>query len=171
MDNKKIPTHLGTAILVIIAITAGVFVWVYEKNQSLDAGALQTPVVQKKAVKSNPNQAQMKEVSFCGKIYKSDQVTINDMDIIDTLSSLAKKETWLCKNMGLGTFQENGIGIAQKKEGDNSYLAVIFHKGNPQEENNPFDQSPYIFKFNFKNNEALYQNQLDGRFKYLGAIQ
>ena len=33
MNNKKIPTCLGTAILVVIAITAGAFVWVYEKNQ------------------------------------------------------------------------------------------------------------------------------------------
>ncbi len=35
MNNKKIPTCLGTAILVVIAITAGAFVWVYEKNQGL----------------------------------------------------------------------------------------------------------------------------------------
>ncbi len=33
MNNKNIPTLLGTAILVIIAITTGVFVWVYEKGQ------------------------------------------------------------------------------------------------------------------------------------------
>lgn len=30
MDNKKIPTFTGTAILVIIAITVGAFIWVYE---------------------------------------------------------------------------------------------------------------------------------------------
>lgn len=33
MDDKRIPTYLGTVILVIIAITVGTFVWVYEKNQ------------------------------------------------------------------------------------------------------------------------------------------
>lgn len=33
MHNKHIPTCLGTTILVVIAITAGVFVWTYEKNQ------------------------------------------------------------------------------------------------------------------------------------------
>ncbi|MDP1883970.1 MAG: DKNYY domain-containing protein [Candidatus Moranbacteria bacterium] len=31
IDNKKIPTILGTSIIVIIAITVGVFVWKYEK--------------------------------------------------------------------------------------------------------------------------------------------
>lgn len=33
MDNKKIPTWLGTIILLIIAITVGAFVWKVEKNQ------------------------------------------------------------------------------------------------------------------------------------------
>jgi hypothetical protein len=41
MDNKKIPTCLGTAILVVIAITAGAFVWVYEKNQQSDTDQIQ----------------------------------------------------------------------------------------------------------------------------------
>ncbi len=46
MDNKKIPTCLGAAILVIIAITVGVFVWVYEqKQEAIGADAIiQTPV-------------------------------------------------------------------------------------------------------------------------------
>jgi len=34
MDNKNISTKLGGAILVIIAITAGVFVWVYENGEN-----------------------------------------------------------------------------------------------------------------------------------------
>ncbi|MBP7060997.1 MAG: hypothetical protein KBA91_03415 [Candidatus Moranbacteria bacterium] len=36
MDNKKIPTSIGAIVLVIIAITAGMFVWVYEKGQGWD---------------------------------------------------------------------------------------------------------------------------------------
>ncbi|MFZ2189097.1 MAG: hypothetical protein WAV73_06065 [Candidatus Moraniibacteriota bacterium] len=36
MDNKKIPTLSGTIVIVIIAITAGMFVWQYEKNMSTD---------------------------------------------------------------------------------------------------------------------------------------
>jgi hypothetical protein len=41
MSNKNIPTRLGAAILAIIALTAGAFVWTYEKGQ--DPIALQTP--------------------------------------------------------------------------------------------------------------------------------
>lgn len=33
MDNKHISTKLGAAVLSIIAITVGVFVWLYEKGQ------------------------------------------------------------------------------------------------------------------------------------------
>src|SRR5665647_1062054 len=33
MDNKKIPTSIGAIVLVIIAITAGMFVWTYEQKQ------------------------------------------------------------------------------------------------------------------------------------------
>lgn len=40
MDNKKIPTSIGAIILVIIAITAGMFVWTYEKGQ--DWGVVMT---------------------------------------------------------------------------------------------------------------------------------
>jgi len=37
MDNKKIPTHLGIIVIVIIAITAGMFAWQYEKNMPIDS--------------------------------------------------------------------------------------------------------------------------------------
>ena len=40
MNNKKIPTLIGTTVLIIIAITAGMFVWKYEENQ----GEIQTDV-------------------------------------------------------------------------------------------------------------------------------
>ncbi|MDQ1284290.1 MAG: hypothetical protein QG620_638 [Patescibacteria group bacterium] len=36
MDNKKIPTVLGAIVLVLIAITAGAFVYKYEKMQEQD---------------------------------------------------------------------------------------------------------------------------------------
>ncbi|MFA7209754.1 MAG: hypothetical protein WC120_05785 [Parcubacteria group bacterium] len=41
IDNKKIPTVLGTVIIVIIAITAGVLVWKYEKIKSQDEAGMQ----------------------------------------------------------------------------------------------------------------------------------
>ncbi len=49
MDNKKIPTRLGAVILVVIAITVGGFVWVYEKNQGSIATDIPTQAIQKKA--------------------------------------------------------------------------------------------------------------------------
>ena len=49
MDNKKIPTHLGTIVIAIIAITAGMFVWQYEKNMPVDLAqsAVSVPVAKK----------------------------------------------------------------------------------------------------------------------------
>lgn len=47
MDNKKIPTSIGAIILVIIAITAGMFVWVYEKGQNWGVVTMQPQIVQK----------------------------------------------------------------------------------------------------------------------------
>lgn len=44
MINQKIPTSIGAIVLVIIAVTVFSFVWVYEREQSLDIN--QEPVVQ-----------------------------------------------------------------------------------------------------------------------------
>ncbi|MFA5961076.1 MAG: hypothetical protein WC848_00115 [Parcubacteria group bacterium] len=49
MDNKKIPTHLGTIVIVIIAITVGAFVWQYEKNMPDNATQSVMPAPVKKA--------------------------------------------------------------------------------------------------------------------------
>lgn len=49
IDNKKNPTSIGTIVLVIIAVSAGVFVWAYEKEQNQDAVA-ETQVTLKKVV-------------------------------------------------------------------------------------------------------------------------
>lgn len=42
MNNKKVPTAIGTMLLVIIAITTGVFVWTYEKGQDWGTVTIQT---------------------------------------------------------------------------------------------------------------------------------
>ncbi|MFZ2226651.1 MAG: hypothetical protein WA064_04285 [Candidatus Moraniibacteriota bacterium] len=60
MDNKKIPTHLGTIVIVIIAITAGAFVWQYEKNALVDFSQL---VVSTPATKSPVQQSVTNQVS------------------------------------------------------------------------------------------------------------
>lgn len=48
MDNRNIPTKLGTAILLVIAITVGAFVWVYEKEQGSIVADISIQSLQKK---------------------------------------------------------------------------------------------------------------------------
>ncbi len=55
MQNKNISTLTGSVILVIIAITAGTFVWVYEKGQdwNTDLTGIQPRVTSKQAAKDD----------------------------------------------------------------------------------------------------------------------
>ncbi|MDX9914070.1 MAG: hypothetical protein RBS77_05840 [Candidatus Moranbacteria bacterium] len=53
MQNKKISTAVGTIVLLIIATTALVFVWKYEKNQSQPEMQRQDIVINKKIQKNN----------------------------------------------------------------------------------------------------------------------
>ncbi|MFZ3031791.1 MAG: hypothetical protein WA082_02035 [Candidatus Moraniibacteriota bacterium] len=46
--HNKISTRLGTAILIIIAITAVMFVWTYEKGQDWGGTTIQTPALNDK---------------------------------------------------------------------------------------------------------------------------
>lgn len=56
--HSKISTGVRTGILIIIALTVGVFVWVYEKGQDWGVVTVQTPVSNKasivKSVEKNP---------------------------------------------------------------------------------------------------------------------
>jgi len=45
MDNKKIPTILGTIVIIIIAVTVGVFVWKYESIKSQEDAETQSEIV------------------------------------------------------------------------------------------------------------------------------
>jgi hypothetical protein len=112
-------------------------------------------------------------VSFCGKKYETDQILIDGMDISRIIAKIAEKEAWICENLESGKFQESGITITQKKEESEkkSYLVNFSHKGNESEEKDPFNKSPFIFKFNFQDNAIFYQNQFDGSFKSLGTIR
>lgn len=111
------------------------------------------------------------KVSFCGKTYVSDQMIINGIDIIKTLATISRTNDSVCKNLESGNFQESGVGLAKKTGGDNLYLISIFHRGNSNEENDPFNQSPNIFKFDLNANKVLYQSQFDGSFNILGNIK
>lgn len=48
MDKKIISTSTGTIVLVIIVITTGLFVWIYEKGQNQEAVSMQTQTIPKK---------------------------------------------------------------------------------------------------------------------------
>lgn len=54
MNNKNIPTGIGTIVLVIIAVSVGMFVWQYEKNLSIELEP-QTPPQLKEASNSKPS--------------------------------------------------------------------------------------------------------------------
>ncbi|MDQ5893345.1 MAG: hypothetical protein QG640_357 [Patescibacteria group bacterium] len=45
MNNKKIPTTAGAILLIMIAITVGIFVWAYEKGQDWGTVTIQPPVL------------------------------------------------------------------------------------------------------------------------------
>ncbi|GEM_PF-4937846 len=68
--NKKVGTTLGATVLVIIAITASTFVWMYEKNQPAIEQAVQAPLQAKpvQQVAVNPingqNYLEVKELGF-----------------------------------------------------------------------------------------------------------
>jgi hypothetical protein len=55
MDNKKIPTWLGTVIIIIFAATMGAFVWKYEKNQKTVEQS-QNVIIESKPVEENKEQ-------------------------------------------------------------------------------------------------------------------
>ena len=101
MDNKKIPTCLGIAVLVIIATTTGIFVWMYEKDQSLEVGTIQASVVQKKLSESNPDQVQMKDVFFCGKAYKTNGAVVDGVDVVQRIAEIATAhpEDYVCNDL------------------------------------------------------------------------
>ena len=182
MENKKIPTWLGTSVIIIIAITVVMFVWKFEKNKQNDLQTQDRAIQQKTALVNkkqqynnaeNTNQPETQkpteEVSFCEKIYKSYKLIVNDVDIIKTIANISQKNNWICKNMELGNFQKSGIDVAQKEDSPN--IISLFHTGDTKEEKDPFNQSPYIFEFDFKNNKVFYQDQFDGKFNFIGTIK
>lgn len=62
MDNKKIPTHLGTILIVIIALTAGLFVVKYEKGQEMEEAKMQSVVVNNKTTEINNQTNKQKDI-------------------------------------------------------------------------------------------------------------
>jgi len=55
MQNQKIPTHIGTVIIIIIAITVGTFVYILEKEQWKNIDAQNSIINQTKMADKNNN--------------------------------------------------------------------------------------------------------------------
>lgn len=65
MKNKeKVSTLVGVVVLLIIAITASAFVWVYEKGQVPPPTEIQIPDAQKGIVEKNPLENNNSNVSY-----------------------------------------------------------------------------------------------------------
>ena len=59
MDNKKIPTSIGAIVLIVIAVTVSMFIWVYERSQGWDTdmAVMRLRSVQKETTKTSEQQA------------------------------------------------------------------------------------------------------------------
>ncbi|HLN19082.1 MAG TPA: hypothetical protein VK255_02845 [Patescibacteria group bacterium] len=55
MNQKKIPTGIGVALIVIIVVTIGVLVWKYEKNQKESVQETHLNVLPKETIKNTSN--------------------------------------------------------------------------------------------------------------------
>jgi hypothetical protein len=138
--------------------------------------AMPTPVAenqQDQAIQQKKNPISQENVSFCGKIYKSEKIIINNINIAGSVAKIANEKNLMCKILEMGKFQESGIGIFQKKEEskNNSYLIVFFHPNNQKEKADPLNQSPRIFRFDFDNDKIYFQSQFDAKFNYIGDIK
>jgi hypothetical protein len=73
MKNQKVSTGLGTIVLVIIAVTVGVFVWKVEKNQS-DVQQPQNVVIESKPDKNTQGEVYKKPIDTSDwKVCKSEK--------------------------------------------------------------------------------------------------
>lgn len=73
--HDKISTRLGTAILIIIAITAVMFVWTYEKGQDWGGITTQPQIIKKKSNVENVVTEPVKQWTTCKNVETGYQVS------------------------------------------------------------------------------------------------
>ena len=188
MINKKISTIAGSLIIVAILAALGFsFLGSNKKEEAqnnivldnLDLGNKEEvkqneeKIVEDTQSEENKEEIIMEDVYFCDKLYKSEKVIINNVNIAESVAKVANEKNLMCKILEMGKFQESGIGIFQKKEEskNNSYLIVFFHLDNQKEKDDPLDQSSRIFRFDFDNDKIYFQSQFDAKFNYIGDIK
>jgi len=130
-------------------------------------------------------------VNFCGKDMEADSVALNGVDVIKIIARIESEDKglWLCNdsnsdNISPNFFDET-LGVAAKgwrwddkghyvseteKSETNVYVVVLYSKKNNRQSNDPFNQSIFIYKFDFNNNKVYTQSQFDGSFHEAGVI-
>jgi len=130
-------------------------------------------------------------VNFCGKDMEADSVVLNDVDVIKIIARIENEDKglWLCNdsnsdNISPNFFDET-LGVAAKewrwddkghyvseteKSETNVYVVVLYSKKDNRQSNDPFNQSIFIYKFDFNNNKVYTQSQFDGSFYEAGII-
>lgn len=109
---------MGTIILVIIAITVGVFVWKVE-NEKGEIQSLNINVKQKNFFENQENQNQQgraavnneldkEEVSFCGKIYETETIVLDGVDVVKRIAALSQNNKLrICENIETNSPDKN----------------------------------------------------------------
>lgn len=110
MSNQKISTRTGAIILVIIAITVGVFVWVYEKNQPNDISYAQIPSETRNKV-TQPSTNHPEQPAIASEEFPTIQIQPG-VSLEDTIEQALYKKypNWKSKNFNVAVTVETNQG-------------------------------------------------------------
>jgi mannitol-specific phosphotransferase system IIBC component len=167
-NKKQISTKIGIAVILIVAFTAGVFMWKWEKMQKFEEAKSQMQIELKNknikqqedniAVKNKTsNNKKTEEVSFCGKVYNTYAVKVKGIDITQKISKIltAKKYKDVCKNYEINT-----------KDGD--FLDVILQ---PNQDGSTYFNI-FVYKYKIDSNDNIYiLNSFDGTPELIGILK
>lgn len=128
-------------------------------------------------------------VNLCGNDILADSIVLNGVNIIKTMERIGGENYKLSLCDGTGEISSNffgeTIGVAVKewrwandghyiskkeKSETNVYIAVLYSKNDERQSSDPFNQSTFIYKFDFNNNQIYTQSQFDGSFHQAGII-
>ena len=101
MDNKKIPTSIGAIVLIVIAVTVSMFIWVYERSQGWDTDMAVMRLRRDQKETTKEDKGADKEVSFCGKVYKTNGAIVDGVDVVERVAEIATKNPndYVCDNV------------------------------------------------------------------------
>lgn len=89
----------------------------------------------------------------------TDNISHNFFD--ETLGVAVKEWMW----------NEEGYFISETEKSEtNIYVAALYSKNDKRQSSDPFNQSTFIYKFDFNNNQVYTQSQFDGSFNNVGTI-